>query len=142
MIHSTIAQFCLGYWGSIFTKNRTFTITPLTYDKRKSTIMVLFTKAIVRSKRCRTSNKIVNAYESLVTETAHAHYALREETKVADVNMDGGSRKPNWSEVEISLLVEQVEQKKDILKGKFSPSLSATDKTEAWSYITDRYRII
>lgn len=44
-------------------------------------------------KRCRTSNKIVNAYESLVTETAHAQYALREETKVADVNMDGGSRK-------------------------------------------------
>uniref|UniRef100_A0A8W8I1Z4 Myb/SANT-like DNA-binding domain-containing protein n=1 Tax=Magallana gigas TaxID=29159 RepID=A0A8W8I1Z4_MAGGI len=52
--------------------------------------------------------------------------------------MDGGSRKPNWSEAEISLLVEQVEQKKDVLKGKFSLSLSATDKTEVWSYITDR----
>lgn len=80
-------------------------------------------------------------HEFLFTETAHAHYALRGKTKEADVNMDGGSRKPNWSEAEISLLVEQVKQKKDVLKGKFSLSLSATDKTEVWSYITDRYRI-
>lgn len=79
---------------------------------------------------------------SCFTETAHAHYVLREKTKETDINMDGGSRKPNWSEAEISLLVEQVEQKKDVLKGKFSLSLSATDKTEVWSYITDRYRII
>lgn len=80
-------------------------------------------------------------HEFLFTKTAHAHYALWEKTKEADVNMDGGSMKPNWSEAEISLLVEQVEQKKDVLKGKFSLSLSATDKTEVWSYITDRYRI-
>lgn len=79
---------------------------------------------------------------SCFTETAHAHYVLREKTKEADINMDGGSRKPNWSEAEISLLVEQVEKKKAVLKGKFSLSLSATDKTEVWSYIIDRYRII
>lgn len=87
-------------------------------------------------------NKIVSAYETLVTVNANAHYTLREKTKVADVNMDCGSVKPNWSESEISLLVEQVEQKKEVLKGKCSPSLSATDKTEAWMVITDRYRII
>lgn len=56
--------------------------------------------------------------------------------------MDGGSRKANWTESEISLLVEQVEQKKEVLKRKFSTSLSATDKSEAWTVITDRYRII
>lgn len=44
---------------------------------------------------------------SCFTETAHAHYVLREKTKETDINMDGGSRKPNWSEAEISLLVEQ-----------------------------------
>lgn len=29
----------------------------------------------------------------LVTENAHAHYALQKKTKVADVKMDGGSKK-------------------------------------------------
>lgn len=52
-------------------------------------------------------------------------------TKVADLNMAGGSRKTNWSEAEILLLMEQVEQKKELLKGKFLLSLSVTDKTEA-----------
>lgn len=56
--------------------------------------------------------------------------------------MDGGSRKANWTESEISLLVEQVEQKKEVLKGKFSPSLSATDKSEAWAVITDSINAI
>lgn len=45
--------------------------------------------------------------------------------------MAGGSRKTNWPEAEILLLMEQVEQKKELLKGKFSLSLSVTDKTEA-----------
>lgn len=51
--------------------------------------MVLFTKAIVRSKHCRTFNEIVSAYESLVTETEHAHYALREKN-------ESSRRKHGW----------------------------------------------
>lgn len=67
---------------------------------------------------------------------------MREVTKVADVNINGGSRQPIWSEAEISLLVEQEDHQKDVLKGTFALFLSATDKTEVWSYITYRYRII
>jgi hypothetical protein len=46
-------------------------------------------------------------------------------------------RSKNWSEGEVAVLVEEVEDKKDILKRKFSTSLTAADKASAWSGITN-----
>ncbi|XP_056009439.1 uncharacterized protein LOC125680059 [Ostrea edulis] len=50
--------------------------------------------------------------------------------------MEITSRKKNWSEAEIAILVDQVEENKDVLKGKFSTSLSAAYKAATWARIT------
>ncbi|XP_062590294.1 uncharacterized protein LOC134251883 isoform X1 [Saccostrea cucullata] len=52
------------------------------------------------------------------------------------------ARKRNWNEAEIALLVEQVEDKRDILKGKFSSSLTAADKSAAWTSIMNSINAI
>ncbi|XP_030267612.1 uncharacterized protein LOC115590188 [Sparus aurata] len=44
-------------------------------------------------------------------------------------------RKRNWREEEILFLVELVEERKLIIKGKFSPTLTSHDKKQAWEDI-------
>ncbi|XP_062598056.1 myb/SANT-like DNA-binding domain-containing protein 4 isoform X2 [Saccostrea cucullata] len=46
------------------------------------------------------------------------------------------SRKKNWSAGEISLLVDLVSERKDVLRGRFSPALTSADKAGAWEAIT------
>ncbi len=45
-------------------------------------------------------------------------------------------RKPNWREEEVLLLAELVEQRKQAIKGKFSPTLTSADKKKAWEDIS------
>ncbi|XP_030271960.1 uncharacterized protein LOC115581168 [Sparus aurata] len=47
-------------------------------------------------------------------------------------------RKPNWREEETLLLVELVEERKLIIKGKFSPTLTSHDKKQAWEDISNQ----
>ncbi|KAK4324881.1 hypothetical protein Pmani_004531 [Petrolisthes manimaculis] len=54
--------------------------------------------------------------------------------------MDSNSttkRNANWSKDETMLLLQLIEEKKKIIKGKFSPDLTIRDKREAWQYITN-----
>ena len=44
-------------------------------------------------------------------------------------------RTPNWSKEEVALLLELVKERKDIIKGKLSPTLSTKDKRRAWCEI-------
>ncbi|CAC5403277.1 unnamed protein product [Mytilus coruscus] len=44
-------------------------------------------------------------------------------------------RKPNWTEREKNILIEEYEKKRHILKAKFSSSLTSGDKTRAWEEI-------
>ena len=50
----------------------------------------------------------------------------------------GFKRKPNWTEDECLFLAELVEERKDIIKGKFGPSLTSAKKKTAWKDIADR----
>ncbi|XP_030270432.1 uncharacterized protein LOC115580327 [Sparus aurata] len=47
-------------------------------------------------------------------------------------------RKPNWREEETLLLVEIVEERKLIIKGKFSTTLTSHDKKQAWEDISNQ----
>jgi hypothetical protein len=47
-------------------------------------------------------------------------------------------RRPNWSEVELIGLAEAVLPKSRMLKGKFSPFLTAEKKQEIWQNIADQ----
>ncbi|XP_064197166.1 myb/SANT-like DNA-binding domain-containing protein 4 [Anguilla rostrata] len=46
-------------------------------------------------------------------------------------------RKQNWTVEETVMLVEEVEAKKEIIKGKFSPTLTSRHKKEVWKQIAD-----
>ncbi|KAJ8365001.1 hypothetical protein SKAU_G00138320 [Synaphobranchus kaupii] len=46
-------------------------------------------------------------------------------------------RKPNWTVEETVMLEEEVEAKKEIIKGKFSPTLTSSHKKEVWKQIAD-----
>ncbi|KAL0964176.1 hypothetical protein UPYG_G00320240 [Umbra pygmaea] len=45
-------------------------------------------------------------------------------------------RKPNWREEDTLLLAELVEQRKHVIKGKFSSTLTSADKKNAWDEIS------
>ncbi|XP_061186913.1 myb/SANT-like DNA-binding domain-containing protein 4 [Saccostrea echinata] len=49
--------------------------------------------------------------------------------------MSDSTRKSNWSAGEISLLVDLVSERKDVLRGRFSPALTSADKAGAWEAI-------
>jgi hypothetical protein len=44
-------------------------------------------------------------------------------------------RKPNWSKEENLLLVQSVLKWKDVIRGKFSPTLTSKEKKNAWQQI-------
>lgn len=46
-------------------------------------------------------------------------------------------RKPNWTVEETVMLVEEVKAKKEIIKGKFNPTLTSRHKKEVWKQIAD-----
>lgn len=43
----------------------------------------------------------------------------------------------NWNKDEIAYLLKLIEERKKIIKGKFSPTLTVKHKKEAWQEITD-----
>ena len=49
------------------------------------------------------------------------------------------SRKRNWSDNEIATMIDLVESKIEVIKGKFSPSLTLLHKHRAWEEITNTY---
>ena len=49
------------------------------------------------------------------------------------------SRKKNWSDNEITTMIDFVESKIEVVKGKFSPSLTLLHKHRAWEEITNTY---
>ena len=68
---------------------------------------------------------------------AHAHCLFAGKAKVADVNNNNG--KKNWTAEETAMLVSLFEEHKDVLKGKFSPSLTNADKISTWDFIVARF---
>ncbi|KAK3860287.1 hypothetical protein Pcinc_033658 [Petrolisthes cinctipes] len=46
-------------------------------------------------------------------------------------------RTPNWSKDEVMMLLRLVKGKKEIIKGKFSPTLTIRHKRDAWQSITE-----
>lgn len=44
-------------------------------------------------------------------------------------------RKPNWTQEQLLLLAQLVEEKKDIIKGKFGSGVTSKTKREAWESI-------
>ena len=44
-------------------------------------------------------------------------------------------RKPNWTADETLMLMELINERKKIIKGKFGPNLTSQDKKKAWSEI-------
>ena len=46
-------------------------------------------------------------------------------------------RKPNWTEREQFVLLEEYEKRKVILKAKFSSSITSGDKNRAWQEIAN-----
>ena len=46
-------------------------------------------------------------------------------------------RKPNWTDREKVVLLEEYENRKVILKAKFSSSITSADKNRAWQEITN-----
>ena len=52
------------------------------------------------------------------------------------------TRTQNWSKDEVLLLLRLVKERKDIIKGKFSPMLTIKHKREAWWQITEALRLL
>ena len=46
-------------------------------------------------------------------------------------------RKPNWTDREKVVLLEECEKRKAILKAKFSSSITSADKNRAWQEIAN-----
>lgn len=46
-------------------------------------------------------------------------------------------RKPNWNEDECLFLAELVEERKEVIKGKFGPKVTSAMKRTAWSEISE-----
>ena len=51
-------------------------------------------------------------------------------------------RTQNWSKDEVLRLLRLVKERKDIIKGKFSPMLTIKHKREAWWQITEALRLL
>lgn len=51
-------------------------------------------------------------------------------------------RKPNWREEEALQLVELVEERKHIIKGKFSPTLTSAEKKKTWDDISKLLKFV
>ena len=47
-------------------------------------------------------------------------------------------RKPNWTEEEMVVLADGVRDRLDIIKGKFSATLTAEKKTRSWMQVVER----
>jgi SepF-like predicted cell division protein (DUF552 family) len=52
-------------------------------------------------------------------------------------NKKMSKRKPNWTDREKVVLLEEYEKKKVILKAKFSSTITSGDKNRAWQEITN-----
>ena len=51
--------------------------------------------------------------------------------------MDNGkARKPNWSEEEKVVLLEEFNKRKNIIKSKFNPQITAAKKQQQWEETT------
>ncbi len=48
------------------------------------------------------------------------------------------ARGANWTDEEISVLVDEVSARIDVIKGKFSPTLTNDMKNKAWGEIVAR----
>lgn len=53
------------------------------------------------------------------------------------ISSNMSKRKPNWTEREKNILMEEYEKKRHILKAKFSSTLTSGDKTRAWEEIAN-----
>lgn len=51
--------------------------------------------------------------------------------------MDTQRRSSNWSKDEVIYLIQRIEERKNVIKGKFGPNLTIKNKREAWQEITD-----
>jgi hypothetical protein len=47
-------------------------------------------------------------------------------------------RKPNWTEDEKAILLEEYGKRKNTLKSRYNPSITHLHKTKAWQEITDK----
>lgn len=52
--------------------------------------------------------------------------------------MDKQKRKPNWSTDELEALAQGVSANIKTIRGKFSPGLTNSQKTQCWQQITER----
>ncbi|XP_022290481.2 uncharacterized protein LOC111102122 [Crassostrea virginica] len=52
------------------------------------------------------------------------------------------TRKKNWTAEETAMLVSLFEEHKDVLKGKFSPSLTNADKISTWDFIVASINVL
>ena len=46
-------------------------------------------------------------------------------------------RKPNWTDREKMILMEEYEKRKDVLRAKFSSTITSSTKNTAWDEITE-----
>ncbi|XP_062585602.1 uncharacterized protein LOC134247254 [Saccostrea cucullata] len=51
-------------------------------------------------------------------------------------------RKPNWSEIELEVLIEAYCRNFKVIRGKFSPSITSDTKKRAWEEITERVNAV
>ncbi|XP_041370988.1 uncharacterized protein LOC121384596 isoform X2 [Gigantopelta aegis] len=51
--------------------------------------------------------------------------------------MESSKRKPNWTEDETLSLVRLVDERKDIIRGKFGAGVTSKKKKEAWLAVTE-----
>ena len=59
--------------------------------------------------------------------------------EMATNKSEGGFRKkPNWSQEKSLFLAELIEERKEVIKGKFGPSVTSGMKKATWKDITDR----
>lgn len=47
-------------------------------------------------------------------------------------------RKPNWTEDEKTILLEEYGKRKNIIKSRYNPSVTHVHKTKAWQEITEK----
>eukprot|EP00105_Crassostrea_gigas_P040150 XP_019924298.1 PREDICTED: uncharacterized protein LOC105331836 isoform X2 [Crassostrea gigas] len=76
----------------------------------------------------------------LTTNATHAYciLSLSPLSSARSIMTDKKPRKPNWSEGEMCVLADACLSFNQIIRGKFSPSLTSEMKKKAWETITDK----
>jgi len=58
---------------------------------------------------------------------------------MATLTPSPSTRKLNWTQEELNILVSMVTDRWSVIKGKFTPGLTIQKKNSCWQEIADRY---